>query len=352
MVRRFVKIWAPFALPTLFMTAAAAGATIAPQVGRFVAVEGDVRLFKNPSKTLPKNVDRLPPLGEGAIRVLFEHEFYEVVLARPGMEVQYGNIVRTAPGAKALLVFPNGDHFTVAPSTAYRAFWSRSKKGPEKAHVSLLYGRLRGVVSPSGPRRTLRVRAQAAVLGVRGTDFYIGENTTTGDLEVSVQRGKVWVTPAPSSMKARLTVPLPDHSTQGMALKTVEVNAGKLATLNTDDAKKGNVEVVAAGQNFLAEIHGLTRVDSKRQEKLLASLDPGVVEQVVALQQRAVETTLLDVQQSQPEVLKSIGVPTLESLNSLVIRELAKTAPVGAPRQLPEDLSGVDPAAVYDRFFK
>jgi hypothetical protein len=335
-----------------------ASATDADQVGKVVAIQGDVRLFRNPSKTLPKNVDRLPPLPLGTARVLFEKEYYEASHAKPGMELQYGNIIRTAPGARAILVFPNGDNYTVGPSSAYRAFWKKgAASGAAQPEVALMHGRIRGVVSPGGPRSGLTVRTRTATMGVRGTDFFIGEDFETGKIEVAVQRGSVAVTPtkpvqnvaaAPARLEAKAEL-----------AKTIEIKTGEVAAVAARPAPTEKALTVSkTDKQLLSEIQGLSRVDAKAQAKLVATLDPAVAAEVQSLQKKAVETTLADVKRAQPEAAASLEKAiqegkelTLQDLQRTTIQEVAKTAPVGEARKLPEDLAGIDAAGAYERFF-
>ena len=328
------------------------------QVGKLVAVQGDVRVFKNPSRTLPKNVDQLPPLPSGVSRVLFEREYYEASAAKPGMELLYGNIIRTAPGARAILIFPNGDHYTVGPSTAYRAFWKRGNTPANisaKPEVALMYGRIRGVVSPTGPRNNLTIRTRTATMGVRGTDFFIGEDFETGKIEVAVQRGKVAVTPIkPQSTQA----PAPGSLSPKVELaKPIEVKSGEVAAVSA----KPNAQPIAVAKTdkqLLTEIQGLTRVDTKAQAKMVATLAPEVAQELETLQKKAVEATIQDVKRATPETAQAFESATkegktltLQDLNTTVIQQAAKVAPVGAPRKLPEDLMGIDASAAYEKYF-
>ena len=69
------------------------------QSATLTQVQGDVKIFTNPGKT-----------AQGpAPHALYEGQYYSVRDAAPGEKIDKGNIVRAAPGARARVVYENGD---------------------------------------------------------------------------------------------------------------------------------------------------------------------------------------------------------------------------------------------------
>ena len=128
-------------------------------------IEGAVTLFSHPAKTSEQGP---PP------HALYDGTLYSVQPVKQGDRIENGNILRTAPGSKARVIYPNGDQFYVGPQTAYKISWTDADP-TGNVNVDLSYGGLRGVVQKGGPLKHLTVHTRAAVMGVRGTDFYIGE---------------------------------------------------------------------------------------------------------------------------------------------------------------------------------
>ncbi|MCM0605856.1 MAG: hypothetical protein KA715_07165 [Xanthomonadaceae bacterium] len=94
-------------LTTISMTQAAV------EPATVVSIVGDVNVFSFPSKI---------PEGSSP-RAHNEGEYYSVHDAKIGEKVGKGNIVRANPGAKAKVVYDNGDQFKVGGGIAYRITW-------------------------------------------------------------------------------------------------------------------------------------------------------------------------------------------------------------------------------------
>ena len=190
------------------------------QVGTLTQVDGTVVLYSEPSKTLQKESSGLP-------HALFEGEYFLVRSAKAGDRVNLGNVVRTNPGAKARLVYDNGDQFNVGPASSFRIFWDKDT-AEGKTRMDLAYGKLRGIIAKGGPRSRLQIRTKAATMGVRGTDFFIAKSGATGETEVSILRGEVEVKPAaPASAAPRPKRSTPAPSTTSSSRKQNE-NRGTL----------------------------------------------------------------------------------------------------------------------------
>lgn len=293
------------------------------------AIDGDVKVFSYPSKT-----------AEGpAPRALFEGEYYSVHNARIGEKIGKGNIVRANPGAKAKVVYDNGDQFNVGGGTAYRITWNEEGK----TDLNLMYGKVRGVVSKDGPRSgKLYIRTKSATMGVRGTDFFIADDGKNGT-EVSVLRGKVEVTKnAPiKELKAGEVAPEP---------KKVEVTQGQTVTVE----KK--VDVKKTTQEELKAIVTTTTTKTLSESELKKSVGSEELAKVTELEKKAVDSTLQDIKTYDPTLyteLKGRNLASVAEVNTKVAEKLTAEAPSAPKKRKPfrvelENL-GSD---VYKKYFK
>lgn len=285
---------------------ASALAAQSAHVGTITRVQGEAQVFTDPGATI-----RGPPP-----HVLFEGEYYSVREARAGDRVKNGNIVRTAPGGQAKIVFDNGDQIQVGPATAYRVHWENSGESERKGGsqtLRLLYGKLRNIVSKSGPRSNMTVRAGDAVMGVRGTDFYVRLSGVKQALEVTALRGSVSLSAA-------------------SGVKSVEVATGYSATVAS--AAPGAVaptpEVRQTTREELDRIRKSTTVPKDER-----AIPPEAASKVQALESKAVEATLEDIKAHDPKAYEQAlqrKAASSEDLNDLTVESVAKTAP-GALRQ-------------------
>jgi hypothetical protein len=149
--------------------------------------EGQVELFSDPSQKIHADIP------EGAIRAKYEGVHY---LARPlkaGAVLPVGAWLRTRPGARARVVFQNGDQMNVGPATLMR-IEPPSKAGKDSGSMTLQYGLVRSILSKSGPRNRFKVRTASATMGVRGTDFVVEARATTALTALTLIRGEVELT--------------------------------------------------------------------------------------------------------------------------------------------------------------
>ncbi|MGE4232249.1 MAG: FecR domain-containing protein [Bacteriovoracia bacterium] len=299
--------------------------------------DGLIQIFSNPGKS----VQGPPP------HALYEGEYYSVKDANVGDKVENGNIVRTAPGAIAKIVYDNGDQVNVGPGTAYRVFFPGSEaKDTGKTSMNLLYGKLRSVVSKVGPRNNLEVKTANATMGVRGTDFYVSTRGVGNRTDLTILRGAVALKPK--------TVE------KGKKVKVVEVKAGDTATVvsnpvkeTRDDSKKvakiePKVEIAKTDQEELKEIKQNTEV------KETASAPKEVAEKVKKLETKAVEATLQDIKATDPKLYAQVskkGFESSDQLNDTTVDKLMKTAPEARHKPSKRDLDKTDIDA-YDLYFK
>src|SRR5690348_2130250 len=95
-------------------------------IATLTQLQGIGRIFSHPSK--------IPTEGENGSRVLFEGEYYHVKEAHVGDQIDNGEIFRTAPNAKARVVYPNGDQLNLGPGSAYRVFWHSNSSSQSTGH--------------------------------------------------------------------------------------------------------------------------------------------------------------------------------------------------------------------------
>ena len=274
-------------------TSAVTGATsvlASDQIGTVTDIQGDVKLFTHPSKTLQKT---------DGVHVLFEGEYYLVGQAKPGQKLEHGNILRATPGAKARVIYNNGDQFMVGPGTAFRVFWDKDSPSAN-TRIELAYGKVRGVVEKGGPRSHLQIRTKTATMGVRGTDFFIADDGADGGTEVSIIRGAVKVEPkAPQA-------------------KPIEVTSGFSASVAPPVAS------VADGEKKSAPIvNPVVELRKTTQEELVGIQKSSVIEkkkdqpespQIAELEKKALATTLKDIKTHDPKLYAQIESGKIKSI--------------------------------------
>ena len=129
-----------------------------------------------------------------AANVKFDEKLFTPRKAKVGMTVRVHEVLKADDSSNAKVILANGDQIMVGPATAYVMMLPGPKPGQEKrslpSALRLYYGKFRAVISPSGPRKNLRIFTSVAVSGVRGTDFYVSHSDEDGT-SVSVLRGEV-----------------------------------------------------------------------------------------------------------------------------------------------------------------
>jgi hypothetical protein len=333
-----------------------------PQAGTITQLEGTVKIFRHPGK----KVQGPPP------HALFEGETYSVADATVGMRVEQGNIVRTAPGAKARIVFDNGDQYVVGPGTAFRVFWNQDTVDG-KPSVGMMYGKLRGVIEKGGPRTRLIIKTKSATMGVRGTDFFIADGGATGGTEIATIRGTVAVTPvaAPGAGEKPKTVEV----TKGLSVdiappRRPEVPPAAVPSILPGPAQTG--APVAQASAIPAPVPApIVQLRKTTQEEFTAiqrstviappkptTLEPApeVAKVVQSLETKATATLLKDIQNHDPELftqLKEKPVASVQELDTKAVELLKKEAPKAPTKRKPfraelEDLEN----GAYEKYFK
>jgi hypothetical protein len=113
-----------------------------------------------------------------------------------GSEINTGEAIDTALGARAQIRFTDGGYVSLQPNTQFRVddySYENKTDGKEKGFFSLLKGGLRAITGAIGHvnRNTYRVATKAATIGIRGT----GYNAMLGEgLSISVADGIISLT--------------------------------------------------------------------------------------------------------------------------------------------------------------
>ena len=301
---------------------------------------GQVVLFTDPGKEMKGP----------APHVLFSGEYFSFRDATAGDTVANGNIVRTSPIGKARVIFPNGDQFYVGPQTAYRISWAPGSTGKGTAtpvNVALMYGSVRGVVEKGGPRSKLVIKTRSATMGVRGTDFFIDDHAGKTETTISVLRGKVEVKPTAVTKTAGAPKPIQVEAGFSARIPTpppapapapTKVERGKI-TPPTPPPVAPVIELARTTQEELKTVKETSSLPpaptAAEKGVTLASAQPSMdaesAARVKELQSKAIETTMKDVQATDPkayEALKDRKIESVDEINSQVVQKLAEKAPV------------------------
>ena len=116
--------------------------------------------------------------------------------ARRGLKIGVGESVRTTSGAYAKITMSDKNIIHVGPATELVFDEYKTEKedgGAGQVTLSVLYGKVRTVLEQKydGKKRRFNIRTEAAVLGVRGTDFITEHNETAKLTRVTTITGLV-----------------------------------------------------------------------------------------------------------------------------------------------------------------
>ena len=323
------------------------------QVATLTQIQGKVTIFTHPSKTLPKTLAKtLPPktTAESAPHALFEGDYYEVRDAHVGDTVENGNIIRTTPGSQARLIYPNGDQINLGTGTAYRLNWDQ-----KNVQISLMHGKMRGVIEKGGPRTFLKIRTKSAVMGIRGTDFYIEERNSDGATEVSTLRGTVEVKPLEAKAK-------PVEVKSGYSADVVaKVETPKPASVSdstiTPFATAPPTASVVLRKTSQDELVGVMKASVIAPAKSTPPPSVEVQTKVHQLETQAARTSLKDIKTNDPELYRTLTSRksvNADLLNRATVQNVYKTAPKDPPKRKPELhrlMNTLDDEA-YEKYFK
>jgi hypothetical protein len=285
-------------------------------VGTFVMSKGDVKVLT------PFSADKTGSM------LIYEDKKYFYKTARLGQKVAPEEIVQTGTDGRAKVAFGNGDFINVGPGSSL----SMPQPGADKdqpASINLFYGKMRSLISKTGPRNNLKVKTPAATAGVRGTDFYV-RHTPKGS-KLSVLRGEVIV----KELKAEA--------------KPMTVKKGYSAKmLNHKRASLG-----LADKQELIEIQSETAANLNKKE--IANLPSETKKAVNELNAKTVDATLEEIKIDDPalyEELKTKKITDSSEISTMTVAKLVTQAP-GKIMKKPskEDLEAIG-EELYDQYFK
>ncbi len=316
-----------FFLICISLTFSFISSSLASNVGIVVKKQGKAELLSNPSK---KSAGK---------EVKYEGLYYTSKKVRPGTKIRNGDILRTGNKSKVRVVFKNGDQFNVGAGTAYKIEWKKSAfKKKESSVVNLIYGSVRGIISPKGPRNKLKIKTRNAVMGVRGTDFHFSQNGTSGNSHISVIRGKVEVTSTKSPKKI------------------IKVEQGFSAQIiNTIKLKVKPKKVIQLSQTTQPELLKIQKDSNIKSTKADAPESEKVRKELMILEKQAIKTTLEDIKTYQPKVyaeLTSKKVKSIASLNMAVVKKAYKRAPAKKAKRAFDDMDLNLDEDAYKKYFK
>lgn len=303
-------------------------AVMAQNVGIVVKKKGKADLLTNPSEKFPagkKNV------------VKYNDKFYEILNIRPGTKVKNGNVVRTGDKAKLKIVFKNGDQFNVGEGTEYEIAWKQqavTKKKESSVLINVVRGSLRGIVEKGGPRKGLKVKTRNAVMGVRGTDFHIGQRGYQGKTSISVIRGNV------------------DVADPKKPTTKIKIQQGFTADLKKTKKLRAAPVVAKTTKNELMFIQKDSKISKEEAESVA---DESVLKEINTLEKKAVEVTLKDIKTYQPEVYQEIkdkNIQEVDTLNTIVVSKAFEKAPVKKAKKGFDEMELDLDEDAYKKYFK
>lgn len=287
-------------------------------VGTAVSAVGDVKELK-PAKS-----------GESDDATLrFEGKDYHYKRVKIGSKLTIGDMIFTGPNGRAKIVYQNGDHLMVGPSSAIFLPVPKSagKSAGGSSSLNIIYGKVRALISHDGPRNNMQIKSPLATSGVRGTDFYLSAYPTT-QTELIVFRGKVELKPTAENANQEATV----------------LSAGKAAKVEKDSPQ---IDVKEVSKEKLIEVQETTAIvatEARRTESLPSDLR----KEIDQLNKASTEMVLTDIRSTSPELLSKLDSAhsvDADQLNQAVISDLYKEA----PREDPNTPLRMD---AYKRYFR
>ncbi|MFK8137868.1 MAG: FecR domain-containing protein [Bdellovibrionales bacterium] len=330
-------------------------------VATITRLKGDVQLLTNA---------RSKPTGKGPW-IKYEKMFYKLKKARVGSKLKNGNVLQSFGESKAMLIYPNGDQINLAPGSAYEISWDKSKK-EGNTKIRMFYGRIRGVVSKTGPRKKLRIITPTAVAGVRGTDFSV--SSSGSKTEVNVIRGKVELRPksvkakavqitqgvtGQVQMQAQPPSGLPEKVSSGRSSRAPKIEYKPTAILKQTSKEKlvqiQNESTVKKTQAIDLKA-GSLETDLSETEKAELKESIGQLSQ---LESKATENVLQEIKVYEPEQYQKIIAQETKpadvtEINTAVVAKLFKAAPAEEPKKSKFSEDDFDDLETnyYDKYFK
>lgn len=283
--------------------------------------EGDAALLE-----LQKNAKH-----KGSNAIIFEKATYFKRSLKKGDRPQNGDVIVTNQDGKVRLIFRNGDQITITPGTAHKFSWDPNTN--KNAVAEILYGDIRAVIQPGGPREGMQVRTKTAAMGVRGTDFYASAWSPKGGSQVAVIRGKVAVAAIDPNGHTQKDMEVPAGST-GL-IRPIIVAAEKQPTENSKTtvsaAKPAEVLIQATSKEQLVVIQNDSKVTATNSKD---NPSDATKKELDGLEKQAVETTMKDIQKYDPTLYAELnktaakrGVIDSDTLQAESVKKIFAEAP-------------------------
>lgn len=321
---------------SLFFTTIFSHKTMAQSfVGTLAQVKGDVKVLRE------------PVLNDQSQRVIYEGREYVYTPAKIGLKVRPRQVIMAGVDGQARLIYNNGDHFVIGAGTAMVLPDKAStgdNKTPNAPTLNLLYGKIRGMVSKTGPRNNMNLKTQSAVAGVRGTDFYFTHDHVAGT-QLTVLRGEVTLANLEAPKESKVVVK------SGFSAKvTAPPSKGETTTA---PAKVAPPKM--ATKEELLEIQKMSEL--KPDPIQLEDLNPEVKKELETLQEKSKEAVIADIKVTTPQLLPKIRekkIDSVEDVNSLVLSQLYESAPQAKPSRSKPSFKEIDKNGddVYKKYFK
>ena len=328
----------------------------------------------------------------GTTTILFEKETFFIRPTKNGDRPANGDVVTTGKDGKVRLIYRNGDQVTVTPGTALKFSWDATTD--KSAVAELIYGDIRAVIQPEGPRSGMKVKTKSAVMGVRGTDFYVSAWSKEAGSKVAVMRGKVAVAAKPPEpipppepvvavpalgVKGAVATPLKPLPQKALAPKLpevelvmVEVTAGSTGLIKPVAAPVAavsgakappppTIEIASTSKQELVVIQqdskvAKTVIDPKDKTQNAASVKAAA--EIEKLEGVSVETALQDVKKYDPQLYAKLkdeqksGKPfdadviQAETVKKIFVEAPSETAEARKPTLQDLDTGG----DIYDKY--
>ncbi|MEZ4872562.1 MAG: FecR family protein [Bdellovibrionales bacterium] len=255
------------------------------------------------------------------------------------------------------MTFVNGDSMMLGPGSALSLAELKDAIKSNKSDgqiMNLIYGKVRSVISKTGPRQNMRIKTKSAVAGVRGTDFFVAYNGAKDATEISVLRGKVAVNTTQDLKKAdtkllkkgytaeikniRAPKELPSALPQKGSVQGKQVRSQKIAAVAGFE-KPISIRILSKEKLQLINTESTVKMDKGKIEEA----PPEVKELIDRLEKKAVEVVVEDIKANDPEQFKKIenvasNATSIEMINSAVINDLETKAPIESEaRKLSEE---------------
>lgn len=157
----------------------------------------------------------------------FRAQLRQDIQATVGMELFEKDEISTAAQGQALLRLNGGNTIMLAPNSFYRVTHHRHHEatGQTQSLTKILYGKVRAKITSikDNPQSSVQFHLPNAVLGVRGTDFFVGFDPKSQGSTVVANEGSV------SFQAAHFNNP--SSSTPTVASKEFVVSAGEELTV-------------------------------------------------------------------------------------------------------------------------